>query len=269
MTLRLVLLALLLAWALVLSAPADAKPRGFDPAAWPVVAQGRVARVIDGATLVLESGLILRLTDLDPAPQSIGPKPDGPDLINLATQALEQLVRGKIVSLHAKGMAQDRYGRMTGQGVIEDGVWVQARLLSDGLARLMPMPGHTATFNALLPQETQARLAQKGLWARSDFALRPAAQAAIARNLYGLFEGTLVHVGRARSGYYFDFGLKGSDALSLRVNAVIAHMLAGGRTHDPVDLTGKRLLVRGLVEGDDRPMIFISQREQISLAEDL
>jgi hypothetical protein len=187
----------------------------------------------------------------------------------LSTQALERLTKGRILHLHAKGMTQDRYGRLTGQAVLEDGVWVQARLLSEGWARLMPLPGHGSSFNALLPHETEARLALRGLWARSDFAQRPAAQAAAARNLYGLFEGKLVHVGRARSGYYFDFGSKGAGALSLRVNAIIAHMLAGGRNRDPVELTGKQLLVRGLVEGDDRPMILITQREQIILAEDL
>ena len=248
---------------------AVAKPRSFDPANWPIIAQGRVLRVVDGATVVLESGVTLRLSDLDPAPQSIGLKPEGPDLVSLATQALEQLTKGKILHLYAKGVTQDRYGRLTGQGVIEDGIWVQARLLDDGLARLMPEPGHGISFNALLPHETEARLARRGLWARSDFAARPAAQAADATGLYGLFEGVLVHVGRARTGYYFDFGFKGSGALSLRVNAIIAQALAGGRNHDPAQLAGKHFVLRGLVEGDERPMILITQREQINLIEEL
>lgn len=269
MTLRLAQLALLLVWALIPCGSANAKPRALDPTLWPVIAQGRVMRVIDGATLILESGVTLRLSDLDPAPQSIGPKPTGPDLITLSTQALERLTKGRMLSLHAKVRAEDRYGRLFGQAVLEDGVWVQARLLDDGWTRLMPLPGQGLSFNALLPHETDARLALRGLWARPDFAVRPVAQALEAHNLYGLFDGVLVHVGRARTGYYFDFGSKGSGALSLRVNAVIAQILAGGRNHDPIALVGKRFVMRGLVEGDDHPMIFIAQREQISLIEDL
>ncbi len=267
--LRLVQLALLVACALILGRSADAKPRALDPTAWPIIAQGRVVRVVDGATVVLDSSVTIRLSDLDPAPQSIGAKPDGADLATLSTQALERLTKGKVLHLHAKGMTQDRYGRLTGQAVLEDGVWVQARLLSEGWARLMPLPGHGPSFNALVPSETEARLGRKGLWARADFSVLSAARAGEAVGLYGLFDGVLVHVGRARTGYYFDFGFKGSGALSLRVNAVIAQMLAGGRNHDPALLVGKHFIVRGLVEGDDRPMILITQREQINLIEDL
>lgn len=129
----------------------------------PGLERARVARVIDGDTLALEDGRVLRLLGVD-APESVhpdmrGPQPIGPE----AADRLRALVEGRWVGLEADGADADHFGRRLRL------VWlgrtlVNEQLLREGLARLLIIPPATRHTERLRAAEAAAKREALGLW---------------------------------------------------------------------------------------------------------
>ena len=100
---------------------------------------GKVSKVLDGDSFVLDSGLEVRLAEVE-APRVRPGDIWGPR----ATQDLERLILGKKVELRYDGLRRDRRGRAIAhvfvpQGLGKEAVWVQSALLKNGLARSIPI----------------------------------------------------------------------------------------------------------------------------------
>lgn len=126
---------------------------------------GRVSRVIDGDTIIIEpsvpsrgrssNGIVrIRLADID-APEmktEYGPA---------AKMALEKMVSGKTVVVEWKH--RGRYGRIIGKVYLQDEN-VSHSLVAQGFARRYARTSRTSTIASL---EKLAREQAKGLWARN------------------------------------------------------------------------------------------------------
>ncbi len=88
---------------------------------------------------------------------------NGP-LADEAKQALEDMVRGKTVTLAFGGQKVDRYNRFLAHLFLPDGTWVQQRLLETGLDRVYSFPDNRALVAEMLAYETRARAAGRGIW---------------------------------------------------------------------------------------------------------
>ena len=121
----------------------------------------RVTQVVDGDTITIEGGYRVRYIGIDtpevyPQPEAFGRE---------AWQANRRLVEGKEVRLERDVSETDKYGRLL-RYVYVDGVFVNAELVKQGLARAKAYPPDTKYQDYLEKMETEAREAGRGIWAK-------------------------------------------------------------------------------------------------------
>jgi len=160
-------IATALLWAAVLLPPAAARPA--DGAADPgTEASAQVVRVIDGDTVALASGRLLRYIGID-APEvrrrenghwALDPEPFG----LAALEENRRLVEGRPVRLRFDVERTDRFGRLLAYVYVDD-LLVNEYLVSKGLARAHRYGRNAAFAVRLEAAEHEARAARRGLWA--------------------------------------------------------------------------------------------------------
>ena len=117
--------------------------------------------MIDGDTITIEGGYRVRYIGIDtpevyPAVEAFGIE---------AWQANRRLVEGKEVRLERDVSETDKYGRLL-RYVYVDGVFVNAELVKQGLARVRAYPPDTKYQAHLDKMEAEAREAGRGMWAK-------------------------------------------------------------------------------------------------------
>ena len=125
----------------------------------------RVARIIDGDTIVISTGQHVRYIGIDTPEMTPAPEP----FAKAATEANRQLVEGKAVRLEKDVSETDRYGRLL-RYVWVDGTMVNQELVRRGLAQAKAYPPDTRYQLLLEATEAEARLAGRGIWAATTVA---------------------------------------------------------------------------------------------------
>ncbi len=141
--------------------------------------RGRVVRVLDGDTLVLDTGQSVRLVGVE-APAAPYRDREGDAGFEEAKRILEDMVLGREVELRYGGLTRDRYDRALAHVVTTDALgprlWLNAEMVKKGGARVRVYPD-TATANApLLTLEAAARTDGRGLWDDGVWPIHNAAQ---------------------------------------------------------------------------------------------
>jgi len=148
--------------------PLETLPRGET---------GRVVRIIDGDALVLDTGLTVRLVGIE-APSPKRRNRTGQPYADKATRLLEDLSMGRQVRLYYPGITRDRYDRALAyvrtDDRLGDGIWLNHEMVARGAARTRLYPDTARHGELLLDLEAVARTARRGLWALSDYEVRPA-----------------------------------------------------------------------------------------------
>ncbi|MGH7394807.1 MAG: thermonuclease family protein [Candidatus Methylomirabilales bacterium] len=119
-------------------------------------APSRVARVLDGDTVVLESGERVRYLGIN-APEA------GQPLAAEATARNAALVRGRTVTLETDTEVRDQYGRLLAF-VYVGGTSVSATLIQEGLAHVLLIPPNGKHAEDLLALQQEAQAARRGIW---------------------------------------------------------------------------------------------------------
>lgn len=135
-----------------------------------------VSRVVDGDTLKLSNGQSVRLIGVDTpelhysykllrdvkkshkdsaAIQSLGKK---------AADFTKSLVKGQRVRLEYDIERHDRYNRLLAYVYLEDGTFVNAKIIEEGYGHIMTIPPNIRYASKFLQLEREARLNNKGLW---------------------------------------------------------------------------------------------------------
>ena len=122
----------------------------------------RVSFVIDGDTILLESGESVRYLGID-APEPHHPTQGleffGPE----ATERNKELVEGELVRLESDMTDRDAYGRLL-RYVYVDGAFINGVLVEEGFAYSSYYPPDTKHYDKLLELELDAESAGHGLW---------------------------------------------------------------------------------------------------------
>jgi endonuclease YncB( thermonuclease family) len=247
-----------------LSVPATAA----DPAAIEAEGVARVVRVIDGETLALADGRILRLAGiLVPVPGT----PAGQRFSDAARQALTLLVIERQVVLAFGPRQTDRHGRLIAQlwraaanGSKE--LWIQEELLADGFARVATTPDNLLLAAEMLRVEDRARRARRGLWGDPAYRVRTPEDVGEVPNAFQVVEGRVLAVAVRRGTGYLNFGTdyRTDFTLSLTREALRLMRQAG---FDPATLQGIRVRARGWLRSFNGPLIEITHPEQIEVLE--
>lgn len=124
-----------------------------------------VKRIIDGDTIVLQGGRLVRLIGID-APEintRFGPR---------ARAFLKELIRGKSVRLVFDVNKTDRHGRALAY-VYKNDVFVNEQIVLNGFARAMAIPPNIAHAETFRAAEQVARTESRGVWSTPRRTLRP------------------------------------------------------------------------------------------------
>ena len=232
--------------------------------------RGVVTGVTDGDTVVLDSGMVVRLIGTQ-APKL----PLGRDdfaawpFAEEARAALESLVLGKRVALRHGGERTDRHGRALGHLFIEGEppVWVQQAMVSAGLARVYSFPDNRACLVELMAEETRARAMKLGIWTDPYYTVRradrPETLAGRAGH-YELVEGRVLLADRVGGRVYLNFGRFWKEDFTAVIDAPALRMF-GDSGLDPLLLEGALVRVRGWLDNRDGPRVEVTHPEQIEV----
>ena len=252
----------IIAGPLTISADAAARDRADDPKA---VSEGTVRSIVDGDTLVLETGTQVRLVGIQAPKLPLGRRnfPTWP-LAGEARTALAALAAGKHLALSYGGRRTDRHGRLLAHLHTDEGVWVQGALLKQGMARVYSFSDNRSRVAEMLALEQEARTAKRGIWNHPFYAIRSPETAARHIDSFQLIEGMVVSVATVRGRGYLNFGKnwKTDFTVSISPRDVRRHW----RDAPPLDsLQGKRVRVRGWLKSYRGPLIDATHPEQIEI----
>ena len=235
-----------------------------------LVADGgaRVVEIVDGDTVVLDDGSEVRLVGLQAPKLALG-RPDFEDwpLADEARAALEDLLLGEAVTLAYGGRRLDRHGRHLAHLFLADGTWVQAAVLSDGMARVYSFPDNRAAVPELLDLEIAARAAGRGIWAEPWYAVRAIDGLESEIDSFQLVEGRVLDAAHVRERVYLNFGADWKTDFTLVLNEDALRLFEAAGL-DPEDFEGRRVRVRGWIESFNGPTIEITHPEQIEVIEE-
>ncbi|MBS0235413.1 MAG: thermonuclease family protein [Proteobacteria bacterium] len=257
------------AWAMADPGAAPSQPCTLEPG--PI---RTVTRIVDGETLVLDDGKVVRLIGaLSPrardADATAGAWPPERETIT----ALSDLVLAKRVKLAFAGRRFDRYGRQLAQVFLEDRgqeEWVQGALLRGGYARAYGLPESFACARELMANEAEARRDRLGLWSNGVYRLLPSDHPGEIMKQRGKYErviGTITSVGRTKSATYLNFSDDWRTDFTARIEkkVLVAHPEFDRSLEGYVN---KAVVIRGWVERRNGPLIDIADPSQIALPDD-
>ncbi len=232
--------------------------------------KGTVVSVSDGDTVVLDTGVVVRLVGTQAPKLALGrldfeawPKAEESRL------ALEKLVLGQPVRVRHGGEQVDRHGRTLGQLFVtgEPELWVQQKMVADGWARVYSFPDNRACVPQLLAAETQARLKALGIWADPYYLVRRAdrpAELAGRQGRYELVEGRVLLADEAQGRVYLNFGRSWKQDFTAVIDRAALALFSRSGV-DPLQLDGATVRIRGWVDEVDGPRVEITHPEQIEV----
>lgn len=219
---------------------------------------GRVDKVIDGLTVLLKDGTIVRLASIDiPDFQIWRDAPYSESALEILTKTLPERTE---VMLYQTPMAKKgRINRMKQELahlVVKDGdIWIQGLLLSEGLARVYTMPDANQMAEQMLKLEQEARAAKRGLWGdESDYLVLTPETAAQAMGELAVIEGEVKKTATVKNNVYLNFGQNWKDDFTIMITPDLRKKLAY-QGIDPLGMAQKTIRVRGWLREYNGPLI--------------
>jgi endonuclease YncB( thermonuclease family) len=237
-------------------------PAGLNPGG-----EAKAVSVIDGDTLVLDTGQEVRLVGLQAPKLPLGRRGFAAwPLADEAKAALERLAVGRRLTLHHGGRKTDRHRRILAHlADAESGLWIQGALLEQGMARVYTFKDNRSVIPEMLALERAARAARRGIWSHPYYAVRTPDTADRDIDSFHLVEGTVHAVAERKGKTFLNFGADWRSDFTVLVESGDAKAFRdAGLTLK--DLAGKRIRVRGWVKSWNGPLIEATHPEQIETA---
>jgi len=232
--------------------------------------KGVVTSVVDGDTVILDNGLVVRLIGTQ-APHLKLDRPgfeDWPKGVE-AKAALEAIALNQPVLLRYGGAEKDRYGRALGQLFLtgDKPGWVQDEMLRQGWARVYSFADNRACLPDLFAAESNARTNKLGIWSETYYSVRRADRPADIETLagrYELVEGRVLTAERVQGFVFLNFGRFWKQDFTAVIDAAGMKLFTEAGI-DPLKLGGALVRVRGWMDVKDGPRVEITHPEQIEV----
>ena len=223
--------------------------------------QGRIARITDGDTLGLDTGLKVRLVEVEAPAPGYQDRPDQP-FAGEARAALIAAGMGREARLWYGGLSRDGYGRALAHVIARDetgaDVWLNGYLARQGAARVRTWPDNARRARKLLAFEDEARKARRGLWALDHWRVRSSDDLADAPN-FAIVQGPLASIDATpveSAAYFSSSGIRLEAAEKLGPPDIGLALSAG-----------VRIRVRGRIDTRASPLIRITHWAQVEAVE--
>lgn len=227
---------------------------------------GTVSAVVDGDTVLLDSGVEVRLVGIQAPKLPLGRR--GFRTWPLAAEskaALETLSLGKRLTLSYGGRKIDRNGRLLAHLTDGSGNWIQGAMLSRGMARVYSFADNRSRVAEMLALERAARAARRGIWANAFYRIRSVDEVAELIDSFQIVEGVVRSVTIVRRRGYLNFGADWRTDFTVTVAPGSLRRFDGGAAALEA-LHGQRIRVRGWLMRQNGPMIEATHPEQIERA---
>lgn len=233
----------------------------------------RVTQIIDGQTVRLDDGSVVRLIGaLAPEPPPWWKGPGEWPAVTRARAGLAELLQDRHVEVRFAGAEarRDRHERFLAQLYAVEGaerIWAQGYMLRRGLARAYSLKGHYGCARDLQALERKARDGRKGLWRKGLYSITQAAsvtQLSKRQGRYQLVEGLVRSVGETRQWTFLNFSDDWRSDFTVAIRAADKKQFHK-RGLTLAKLEGRVILVRGWVERWNGPVIKATHPEQIEL----
>ncbi len=123
----------------------------------------KVVKVIDGDTIKVETGEVVRLIGID-APETVHPSKSLACFGKEASQKTKETLEGNLVRLEKDVSDKDKYGRLL-RYVWKEGILINELLVREGYATVATYPPDVKYQDRFLEAQRLAREENKGLWA--------------------------------------------------------------------------------------------------------
>lgn len=221
------------------------------------------AKALNGTSFMTQDGREIRLAGIM-APADAGEVVPS-TTTDAARDSLARVLKAGSVTLAATDRP-DRYGRVVAQ-VFAGGVWVQGRLLNDGVARAAPDRASDPCGRQLAQAEDEARTAQAGHWHDGVFALRAPEQLRGRVGTFQVVEGVVTTSGANKGRAYINFGANYKTDFTVTVGQDDLKLFRQMR-FDVKKLAGKHVRVYGWVEQFNGPEMEISTPTAIQVLDE-
>jgi len=237
---------------------------------------GRVLRIIDGDSFILEGGLRVNLAAVQ-APKRSWPE-KGLMAWPLAERSrfeLADILEGKRVQLYYGGVKRDRYERAPAQVwlISDDGsenFWVQEAMVETGMARVYTWPGQIQNTGRLYKAEQIARKEGHGIWDHDETdgfydVRRPDPDPLVQYvDSVQIVEGIVISSADVRGITFLNFGsdYKTDFTVAIAKKDRKAFKKTGV---DLLGLEGARVRARGWIELGNGPVIWLKDPNRLEV----
>jgi micrococcal nuclease len=222
--------------------------------------------VIDGDTVVLDTGREVRLVGLQAPKLPLGRKGFRKwPLADESKAALERLTLRRRLTLNHGGREVDRHRRLLAHlAEAETGQWIQGTMLSLGMARVYTFKDNRSAVADMLALERAARAAKRGIWGHRYYAVRTPETVKRDIGSFQIVEGTVFSVAERKNTTFlnFDRNWREDFTVVIRGRDRRAFETAGVKLKA---LEGRRIRVRGWVKSWNGPSIDATHPEQVEL----
>lgn len=226
------------------------------------VKSARVTGVVDGDTVVLDTGAEVRMTGIQAPKLPLGRKGFRAwPLAREAKKTLETLSLNQRISLEYAGRRHDRWGRLLAHVHAGD-TWLQREMLLLGLARVYTFPDNRKHAAALYTAERTARAARRGIWALDWYRILTPAEAENRPGTFQLVEGMPKNIAIVRGRAYLNYGKDWKTDFTVTI-APRQMKLFRAAGVDILSMRNQRVRVRGWLIRRNGPMIAVTHPEQI------
>lgn len=233
---------------------------------------GTAARIVDGDSFVLKSGLAVRLAAVEaPKPALRAQNRAAWPFAAQAHAGLLSLVKDRQVQLFYGGEKHDRYKRAVAQiyTVTDAGLpdlWVQEEMVRLGLARVLTVANEAVDSAQLYAAEARARDAGRGLWSHSFYEIRGPEPNQLAQYVDStqIVEGIVLSTADVRGRIYLNFGVDYKTDFTISVAKKHVKSFAKANV-DLLGLEGARVRVRGWIELINGPSIWLDHPERLEI----
>jgi endonuclease YncB( thermonuclease family) len=226
-----------------------------------------IKRIITPSTLLMDNGLIIELYGIDIPGVSGTP----PSSLAIKTKTyMDEWLSRKKVNLYLpnnSSLTKNAYGHNKAQlETYDQKNWIQGVLISEGLARAYPLPNSPDISAQMYKLEENARTEKKGLWANASYSVLNGEQAQEHLGSFQIVEGTIKSVAVLNNFIYLKFEKGPRSVFKIKIIPTARRAFLK-KSINPMQLSGKKVRVRGYIEGPD-PTITVNHPIFLELLSD-
>lgn len=240
---------------------ASSLPKQTSPRDLELIAVGEVVEVLKSDTLRIGKDKKIYKIDNIRIPLQM----------NMAARDfLEENLKGQTVGIYISGKdveaRKNELGHVLAHLLTQNGKWVQAEMVSRGLAYVASTPDSRDLVRTLYKYEELGRAQELGLWQYSTYAIKNSRNIRQYLNTFNIYEGTITSV--QQNDYFAFLNFEENTPKNVTVVIKAADQFRFIYPNDPglfkpFKLEKQRVRIRGWFEENDGPMLVITHPEQI------